>query len=182
MINLIPPDAQKQVKREYWVRVFSVWSFLVGSALLMVIVFHIPAYVLIQNQLLTYLEEFNDATNKSQTMEDSKKVIERANRISEMLAKPNITIPFSKVVADIEEVVGEGIRVEGYTFNRLSTGITPIVVTGKAETRAGLSAFRDALEANSYFKTVTLPLSDLAKDSDIEFSITITPHIDKKVN
>ena len=97
-----------------------------------------------------------------------------------MLARQNISTSFSKVIEDIESAKGEGIVIKSYSFNRKNTGISPIVVTGDAKTRAQLSAFRDALEMNPYFKTVTLPLSDLAKDSDIEFSITITPHVDKK--
>jgi hypothetical protein len=46
---------------------------------------------------------------------------------------------------------------------------------GTADTRAHLSAFKNALEAHTLFKVASLPLSNLAKDKDIDFSITITP-------
>ena len=51
MINLIPPDALKGVKREYYVRVGTVWAFLLTGAFVALILLLIPLYVLINSQL-----------------------------------------------------------------------------------------------------------------------------------
>ncbi len=47
-------------------------------------------------------------------------------------------------------------------------------INGIAATRASLSAFRVRLESHESVKAVELPLSNLVKDTDVPFSLTVT--------
>ena len=175
MINLIPPDAQKQVKHEYWIRVVTIWMFLVGVSSLLCIFFLVPAYVLVHNQLESFSSQFKEADTNSESLKSSEAAIVHANAISALLTQSENTTNFSTVLVQIEKVKTADMLL--FDFNIIRTGdvLTSIIISGTAPSRAALSSFRDALDANPLFGKVELPLSSLAKDKNIPFTITITP-------
>jgi hypothetical protein len=177
MINLIPPTAQKQVTREYWVRVVSVWLFLVGTAFLIVALLNAPVYVLVQSQLDTFLQEFNLASNQSETFKNSEASIGQVNTIAQLLTKKENVAPFSTIIAELENQAKAegGILITNLSLSRKDDTLAPVAISGVASSRLSLSTFREALEKNERFESATLPLSSFAKDKDIPFSITLTP-------
>lgn len=179
MINLIPPHAQKQVRREYWIRVVSVWGFLLGSALCISAIVYAPTYVLVRSQLQNFLQEYKEANDQNQAFKDSESVIIKANEVAKLLATSGDVVSFSEVIAEIEKTQKDGIIIKTFTLSRKDDGLNPIVITGEARSRSVLTEFRDALEINPLFKSATIPLSELAKDKDIQFSLTILPKVEK---
>lgn len=177
MINLIPPSAQKQVTREYWVRVASVWLFLLGTALLIVSILNAPVYVLVRSQLGTYLQEFTLANNQSETYKSSEATIVKSNSIAQLLTKSEQITPFSEIIDELETqaTAGGGVSITSFNLSRKDGIIAPMTITGVADSRLQLSEFRDALEKNPRFESATLPLSSFAKDKEIPFSVTLTP-------
>ncbi len=177
MINLIPPSAQKQVTHEYWLRVVSIWLFLLGTACLIVAIFNAPVYVLVQSQLSTFLQEFTLANNQSETFKSSEATIAKANDIAKLLTKSEQVTPFSEIIEELEteaRIVG-GVTINTFSLARKDGAIAPIIISGVASTRSQLSQFKDTLEKNPRFESAVLPLASLAKDRDISFSITLTP-------
>ena len=181
MINLIPPDAKKQVKREYWTRVIVVWLFLSGSAFLIIALVHAPVYWLLHMQLQAYQDEYSQVTDQTEEFKQAETAIVNTNTVIDLLATPPTSVLFSDVIKEIEKAatIIDGVTVSNITLTRKADALGTITVAGQAATRAGLATFRDALEDNSLFKKASLPLANLAKDRDIPFSITVTPH-DKK--
>jgi hypothetical protein len=176
MINLIPPGAQKQVKREYWMRVFTVWIILVASACVMIATLYMPVYVLVKSQLDAFLQAYTQASVESESFKDSEQAVEKANDIAELLSAANKALPFSTVIFELEEVSKEhGVSITEFVLLRDKGKLQPIVLRGTADSRLDLTSFRDAVEAHDLFKSAELPLSNLAKDKDITFSITIEP-------
>jgi Tfp pilus assembly protein PilN len=49
-----------------------------------------------------------------------------------------------------------------------------IVVSGLASTRQTLSAFVKKLEVDSVFSSVSIPVSDFTKSTNLEFALSIT--------
>lgn len=176
MINLIPPTAQKQVTTEYWVRVFSVWLFLLGTAFLIVAILNVPVYVLVQSQLGTFLQEFNLATNQGETYKNSEATIVKVNAIATLLTKANKVTLFSEVIGELEKQASDvgGITITNFSLSRKEGALAPVVVSGIATSRLLLSEYRDVLSKNPRFESATLPLSSFAKEKDIPFSITLT--------
>ena len=175
MINLIPPTAQAQVVTEYWLRVISVWLFLLGTVILVIAILNVPAYVLVHNQLDTYLQEFTNATTNKESFTAAELSITRTNTIATLLAKPAPAISFTKLVSELEKSKSPGIIIFDFSLIKVKDAIDTITVTGQADSRATLSTFRDTLDMNPLFGKVTLPLSSLAKDKEIPFTITIAP-------
>jgi hypothetical protein len=176
MINLIPFDAQKQVVREYWVRVVSVGMFLLGSGFLIVALLNAPVYVLVRSQLSSYLSEYNEASNQSDSFKAAQAQISQTNDMALLLSKSSASTPFSSVMSKLESLTGNEITIDSYKFTRKNALIDSIEITGMARSRVALSKFKDDLQNDKEFQKVDLPLSNLAKDKDIPFTIMITPN------
>ncbi len=175
MINLIPPDAEKEVRKEYWIRVLSVWAFLLGSAFLIIALLNVPLYQLLASQSAAYQVAYTTASEQTNEFKNAEESIKNANTVATLLTQKTSRVAFSKVLETIEGLVPEGVTIESYSFTRKGDALSTISVAGTSATRASLSEFRLAIEGDPLFKTATLPLSDLAKDKNIPFSLSITP-------
>lgn len=175
MINLIPPSAQDQVRKEYWIRVISVWAVLLGSACVVVAIFNAPAYVLVSSQLSSYLQEYNQAALENESFKESERAVVRSNEIAALLARSDESLQFSEVMSHLESLTGSAVEITEFDFTRSGDTIQSIAISGEAESRLALSMFHEAIESDSLFQSASLPLSNLAKDKDIPFTITIVP-------
>jgi hypothetical protein len=178
MSNLIPPQAHTQVKNEYRLRVLTVWLVLFGSACLVVAVLNAPLYVLIRGQLDAYLTEFAQANVESESFKESEVAVTRANTIGILLSGTKKQEVLSDVIAEIESQSGDGISLTEVELSRNEDGtLKPIILKGIADSRLSLTTFQANLEKHALFKKANLPLSNLAQDRDISFSITLEPEI-----
>lgn len=177
MINLIPPSAESNVKREYWIRVVSVWMILIASAFVIVAVLNGPVYVMIRGQLNAYQSEYNAASIENEVFKVSEDALKQANMVGTLLLASQKTTSFSSIIAELEALTGEDVVITEYLLSRTDNKLGPIVIKGEARSRLVLSSFQEVLEESELFEKAELPLSNLAKDREIPFSITITPQI-----
>lgn len=176
MINLIPTEALHDIKREYWIRVFSVWAFLLGSAFFIVAILHIPVHSLLRAQKEGYQQAYTIATEQTGEFKVAEEAIKNSNAVASLLTKKDEQVLFSSVLTTIDTLVPKGVQVASYTFERKGVELGQIKVSGSADSRTSLSAFKNAIESDALFKLATIPLSDLAKDKNIPFTLSITPH------
>lgn len=175
MINLIPTRARKNILKEYWTRVLSVWMLLLGSAAVVIALLLVPSYVLVTLQSNALSAVAAEARDKSEEYDTSAIQIVDANRRGALLMEQTAELPMTELIALIEALAGEQVAITELRFLHAADGsIEPVTVVGKAATRADLAAYRNALEANNVFDAVNLPISNLAKDIDIPFSMTVT--------
>ena len=173
MTNLIPPTAQTQVTREYWMRTASVGLFLLSFGCVIIIILYIPVYMLVQSQLKTFQNEFKHANSADASFSDAEKALTLANTLSKLLVSSGTTTPFTQVVTQLKKYAGSEISIKDIRFVRTDGVITLIDLNGLAQSRLSLVAFQKKLEADTQFSDAKLPLSNLAKDKDIPFTITI---------
>ena len=174
MINLIPLRARKDVKVEYWIRVVSVWFFLMSFALLITGVLLFPSLSLIQSQLDVYGNSYKQASEENESNKKLEESIRVANSVAQKLVRVEDTYLFTVLLADIQAAANDTIFLESVLMNRTDGKVDTIQLTGNAVSRGALVQFRDALEAYDAFASIELPLSNLAKDKDIPFNITVT--------
>lgn len=173
MANLIPPQAKKSILVEYWVRAVSVWLVLLGVAALALAVLNVPVYILIQNQLQTYNNLYDDASAQNTSFEQIESDIVLANNTAVLLSKASDINPLLPQIEAIERLAGEGISVNSFNLVREDTQLPEIQISGVAADRESLVQFSRDLEATSDFSSAEIPLSNLAKDSNIPFTINI---------
>lgn len=175
MINLIPPVAQKSVKRQYLIRLTTVWIILAALACMIVTVLHIPVYVLVQSQLEAFSNEYAQASVESASFDASTKEISRANEIATLLASPKHKVSFTHIINELEMQSGAEVIIKEYTLAQKQGALTTLKILGVADSRLALTTFQERIEAHELFESAVLPLSNLARDRNIPFEITITP-------
>ena len=127
------------------------------------------------------------STLRSQALEEQKLFVERAKEVrskdsasTEFNAlKDRITTLKSTehkaVYGILEEVVSQqvsGVLLNGFFFTQKSSGEWTLSVTGVSNTRDALLSFSNRLQQTGIFTSVELPVSNLAQNSDIAFTIT----------
>lgn len=174
MINLIPATAKHSLIKEYWVRTATVWFFLWSVAILLGVFILIPSYVLTHSQVSAYKDSAQSATEKIANFETVSKELARAGVWAGML-KENFSHPNnSQYIALFRSLEGDGITISQISITWGDSGVEPIIVAGIADNRQALATFRDTLVAQKVVTDVNLPLSNLAKDKDIPFEVTVT--------
>ena len=174
MINLIPLRARADVKAEYWIRVVSVWLFLIGFALLITAVLLFPSLSLVQSQLEVYENSYIHASEENESNKKLESSISVANKVAQKLVQAGDSRLFTELLSDIDTAADSTITLESVLIGRVDGGVDAIQITGNADSRGALVHFRDALEVYDSFVSIELPLSNLAKDRDIPFNITVT--------
>lgn len=173
MINLIPPTARRSVIREYWLRVMSVWMFLIGTGCLIVAALLLPTYVQIWIQLNGLSELASASSDMVASYDISAQELIVASNQAKILNPPATSTPFSVYINNIETVSGSAVTLTAFTFVRPNIGETSISISGIARTRQDLANFRDSLSADTAYSRVELPISNLIKEKDLLFSMQL---------
>jgi len=174
MINLIPPKARKEVVVEYWVRVVSIWLFTLSIFGLVVSLFLLPVYVLVTSQVDAYASSAVEATEKVAEYDLSAVSLVKVNRQAQMLVGLREMSNFSEMIDTIESLKGEGISLDGFSLVRENKKIGAVKIEGEAFVRQNLVDFRDSLLGHPDIEDIHLPISNLAKDKNLPFSISVT--------
>ncbi len=174
MVNLIPPTAKKGVIVEYWIRVATVWAWLASAAAVLIAVVMLPVYVLVDAQIAAYIESADIASQKIASFESVSEELSLATQQAQLVVASSRDTQLSEIIYMFDSLEGSGISLSQVTVDRLPTGIPPVQLSGNAIDRQSLADFRDRLLAEDRIETVDFPISNLAKDRDISFTITVT--------
>lgn len=174
MFTLIPIEYRIKIIRSYRVRLALVCVILLIVSVLLLVGFFLPTYVNVSSEYKALIEQ-ESTVNKSITKKNNDDL---SKTIKNLTTNINyINRPDKPSVDEILKVLNyENINVK---INKIDYKITTIdaytiVVSGLASNRKSLSDFAKDLEKESAFKKVDLPISNLAKESDISFIITIS--------
>ncbi|GEM_PF-377721 len=174
MINLIPPTARRGVLVEYWIRVVSVWLILWSVALFAATSLLLPAYVFVNSQVRVYQESAELASQKVADYEAVSTALVRASQQAKTVMDEANRFQISDYVELLEQLQGDEIQINRIELGRAEQGVLPAVVGGMADNRQALASFRDRLLTDKRISAVDLPISNLAQDKNIPFTITIT--------
>ena len=175
MVNLIPPSAKKGVAIEYWLRVFTVWSIIATVVALLLTITFLPVRVLVEAKINAYQESADVASEKIASYEAASVELNRSTKQAQLLIANTKQKSLSKIIELFSSMEGEGIEISSINVTRIETDqIDPVQLEGSARDRQALADFRDRLLAQEEIDAVDFPISNLAKDSDIFFSITVT--------
>lgn len=170
MIDLLPTEGKKIVARE------KVWSFLIVFLLVATGVCLLATMLALPTRLLLsrYEASLSDlgglADEVQQRKADVEKNLKMTRDIIEHISKATTTLGHSTLIADLDRLAGEEVRLTNFNFDSKKK----LVLSGVAVDRLSLSTFRDQLSGYDAFKSVELPLSNLVKDTEVPFSMTIT--------
>ena len=174
MINLVPPQGKKRIVREYWLRATTVWMLLVSMAFILFTFGLLPSLVFVNSLKNTMSEQFSEAMAANATYEQTEQQIKETNALINHLDIVKTEIVYSELLAELDEVAGDYADIQSFDFVAVNGELETINLVGVAQTRISLSSFRDALEAHPRFHSIDLPISSLAEERDINFSINVS--------
>ena len=176
--TLLPEKEIKELKREYRIRLFISILFFISIAIVIGIFSLMPAFIMSYSQEKSALNQI-ELVRKNRNSKEIENIIKELKQDSDDLKKININnkVSYSEIISDIISEKGSGISLNSFQFiipvNTASSTIS-FVIQGKSLTRDALIKFKNKLESNPSISSVELPVSDLAKSKDIDFSIKIS--------
>lgn len=176
MINLIPKAEKKKIIKELLYKlvvlflVVGTFSFFISSVVIL------PSYFLSSTKLNIVdakLEAQKKETAPSLDNEvlDTIKTLDSELSLVEKFNKNRFSVS-EKVINAIILKKTPGVHITNISYKNEPNSKT-VTVQGDAPSREALFAFRQALESNTTFKKVDLPISNFVKGSNIKFFLNL---------
>jgi len=179
MINLLPDSDKKNNDQEYRLRRMALVVFLLIVVVLSSMAFMTPSYVLSRYRASGEKDGLANQTSESQggNEKDLEFQINTAKNLTTLL-KPDVYTKPSEIINFIAKDKTENNTISAINYNRVlnakaSSTVVSVGVSGLAKTRQSLVAFTEALGRETGIEKVDVPVSNFAKDSNINFTFTI---------
>lgn len=175
MFNLLPPDEKKNIHSIYTLRRidFVLLAFFATGVAANLLLF--PSFLLTQIKHSEVKEEisFRQTSLQEKNTGELSTAIDKAKEEIEVLSTltkdaPTVYELFSKIVAR----KSEEIKITGILYGG-EKNTHEIVVNGIAQNRDALLRFAENVKRELVFSNVSLPVSNFAKNKDIDFSFSI---------
>jgi hypothetical protein len=184
MSNLIPPHGRTLVHREYIARLVSVYALMIAVVVIAAATLLMPQYLFVQARQETIEASRHSEADSETAFKEHEKLITDMNSLVRELNALAPSLPVTEVLRTLDDVPRTGVRVTGFQFPKgdywnpaapPDQSMNPVFqMTGQATSRATLASFRGALEATPLIETAQVPLSDLARDTNLTFTMTVT--------
>jgi hypothetical protein len=172
--TLVPPHERSLLRREYHVRAWIVALFAFSLAGAIGVAGLFPAFMRgtleerLQLAAIASLEENKNASNAA--------AIEQELASDKILLAALADGTNQKLLsAEIGELISRkgSVRLASIAVNRLPEGKVKMIIQGTAPTRESLLSLKTRIETQVPGAAVTLPISQLAKSANIQFSLEI---------
>lgn len=176
MLNLLPEYKKKSFHKTYFTRVVVVGVWLFAGATALGAVTLAPTYFSTALEIRTLEAERTALEERMFDSGEGGSVLEVLTRdaiLTRLVTEVGTQPAPSSYLDEVFEERTDAIYIESVRFQENSEGEKSLVVRGGAATREDLVAFKDALEQHERFAQVSLPLQDLAKREDVEFTVSL---------
>ena len=175
MFNLLPDNLKKKIKTEYKLRRLTVLLAFIIFLQISLLIFIFPSWIIsVFREKEAILER--DMMNQSLLSQNTNSA---GLTIAGINAKLNIisnTTEYLKVVPIVNTILSnktESIHLNGLSYTSINASTSALTIQGVSTTRQSLVSFVKSLEKSGVFKKVNLPVSNLAKDKNINFFIDL---------
>jgi Tfp pilus assembly protein PilN len=171
MINLLPIEDQINIRRTYRLRSIIVLCWLILGLVLISTVMLVPAYIVQTKRAegaKALLESSLKTAKESGKQEGLAKLAATETKVK-LLVSATSTPRVAQFIPPISSLLTSGIRVTKINF--LDTGT--IELAGSAATRENMRDFILALEREEKFSEVLSPISNLVRETEIPFTISL---------
>jgi len=179
MHNLLSAESKKEVRKEY------LWRLFVVALSLLVLLGIILLLSLLPSSILSRSKE-KEALGKKETLNESIFALESQNLTSllqdtkeklESLKTKGNSLPLHIIIRKVLEHKNQGIEIVGFTASPEKEKVRELSLAGIADSRENLVEFKKSLEQEKTF-IVSLPVSNFAKQTDIDFIATLRIQIE----
>ena len=176
LTNLLPEERVRRLRRDYFVRLALVVEVLGILLVVSMAIVLTPTYRFLQKQVHTKQEQLTALEARLATS-DEVRLEARLKALSAnaaLLALLGSAPTRSEVIESLLALPSPGITLSGFSFSA-GKGTTQgtLAITGTANTRDRLRAYQLTLLEAPFVQSADLPISAYAKDTAIDFTITI---------
>ena len=172
MFNLLPDIDKRALRKEYRKRLV-VWArFPCLTTILVAAAFEVPRYYLYRTAMI-------DAMARMAAV-DSGPLLEAAIAFDKEIMEVNNLVKISDlyknlsaygIVSQALEKKPRNVSVQDFSYTRGADQFT-VVLRGVAPDRTSLQSLKSVFEQGSLFDSVEVPLSDFARNKDLNFTLT----------
>ncbi len=174
--NLIPEGHLRAFRREYFFRLASLSLMFLSLLLISAGIFLFPTHTYLKSEMAEREAELADLKTRTAAESESefdkrlRQLSESATRIKEFGSGVSVTSTIQNILA----VAHTGVTLSGISYTPASKTPAKMIINGRATNRDTLRRYQQALEGASFISGVNLPVSAYAKESNIDFAITLT--------
>ncbi len=174
MLSFLPEVTKKEIIMAYRFRVGVVASILLSVVVLFALAMLMPAYhlILVEEEIVQAREKQLSESVVAKQIEAAEKLFSRVSEQAVLLSGFEQASVASDMISRITGLRGGDVAVESIRFEPGDEHNT-LILRGVAVYRDALLVFKERLVALDDFNEVVLPIKDLARDRDLEFTITI---------
>jgi hypothetical protein len=176
MTNFLPEKLKKEVKREYLFRLLSFSSLSLLVVIMVAICFLMPSSFLSKTKINFIDKQISDE-NATLLKSDPSLVSEtkKTNEITGVLSSGiNNEDQINSILKKIINAKNDDVKISIFSFSIDPSGARKFSVQGTSNTRDSLISFTKDLKSLGIFANVDLPVSDLIKNSNVDFTIGLT--------
>lgn len=173
MFNLLPQTEKETIRREYRFRLVIVALGLTFVTLLIAGILLVPSVLLSSQKEEAAERRFEvlmKSVEKGKTEELDKTLLE-AKALLGLLPHEAPLVLLHELLLNIVSAKTNRISLGNFSLADAGEGKQRVDLSGVAKDRTALVAFVKSLEQSGLFEKVEVPISNFAKDTDIEFSI-----------
>ncbi len=171
MLNLLPPQQKKEVEKEYKARRAVIFLCFMLGVLVVAFVSMIPLYLLSKQNWddnNDKLSKFVDSSIMKQSRDLSSQTQMINSKISSLTFNKNVYI--YDIIKKILDSRTSGISITNFSYSKKIGDKVDINISGIALSRETLISFEKNLEKDPSFVNINFPISNLAKDTNINFT------------
>ena len=175
MINLIPKEEEKIMKKDFFLRLSSMILISFSIYFLIASFSVLPSYFISSAKVSVIEETLNTETDStsSTSYEEYTNLAGEINKKLDFIEREKF-LPSVRVIDTILLEKRSDIKITQILYENEANG-KKVSITGLAPSREILLLFRLALENNPAFKSVNLPVSNFVKGSNIQFNLNLIP-------
>ncbi|GEM_PF-1470391 len=173
-VNLLPDAAKQSLTSGYYFSLATLLFFFIAVAALAGAAILAPSYLVAKSGEQSALQIL-DSTEKTLGLKEKNganagvlELVERVKILGAYEYRPAVM----PVLSAIGTHVTKNISVRIVKMKKSESGKGTVTISGVAATRVALLAFVNALKTERIFTAVSIPVEQLAGESDIEFTLT----------
>ncbi len=176
MFNLLPENLKAKIKSDYKLRFFIIIIIFFICVEISFLILLLPSWLISINKEQNAVLETNNA-NESQLSKDASPVSLIITATNQRLTAIDKTLQYPEFFPILNTILDNktsSIRLTQFLYTPKDSANATLSLGGVSTTREALVSFVKALQTSGAFATVDLPISNLAKDTNISFLVNLT--------
>lgn len=177
MDNLLPQEDRRRIHKEYRFRSFAVFFALCVVVECFAVAFLLPAYLYSQSRETMALSR---KSSLAQVESGDQAILDKLRSLQSkiLFLRPEPHIDFSQTVKLIIERLDGTVTIQSIAIEAGDASTHSVSIRGQAKKRQDLLTFKLNLEQSKDIESVSIPISDYAQETNVNFSASLVVKYD----